>query len=55
MTAAEHKSDFSVRTDTPYLTITAELWDVFYENSKKIDHVTTPYVTTPGAPFTDMV
>ena len=31
MTAAELKSDFKLTTDTPYLTLTGELWGVFCE------------------------
>ena len=32
MTATECKSDFKLTTDTPYLTLTGELWGVYYEN-----------------------
>ena len=32
MTATECKSDFILTTDTPYLTLTGELWGVYYEN-----------------------
>ena len=36
MTAAKHKSDFKLTTDTPYLALTGELWGVcgeeFWEN-----------------------
>ena len=32
MAASEHKSDFELTTDTPYLAHTGELWGVFYEN-----------------------
>ena len=32
-TAAEHKSDFKLTTDTPYLALTDELWDVICEDS----------------------
>ena len=31
MTAAEHESDLKLTTDTPYLTLTHELWDVCCE------------------------
>ena len=36
MTAAKHKSDFKLTTDTPYLALTGKLWGVcgeeFWEN-----------------------
>ena len=32
MTAAESDSDFRITTDTPYLTLTGELWGVFCED-----------------------
>ena len=32
MTATELKSDFKLKTDTPYLALTGELWGVCYEN-----------------------
>ena len=28
----ERKSGFELKTDTPYLTLTGELWGVYYEN-----------------------
>ena len=31
MTAAEHNLDFELTRNTPYLTLTNELWDVFCE------------------------
>ena len=31
MTATEHKSDFKLKTDTPYLALMGELWGVYYE------------------------
>ena len=42
MTATEHKSDFKLTSDTPYLTLMDELWGVYYENfEKKINRVIT--------------
>ena len=32
MTDTEHKSGFVFRRDTPYLTLTGELWGVYHEN-----------------------
>ena len=32
MTAVEHKSDFDVTKDTPYLALTGELWGVCCED-----------------------
>ena len=32
MTAVEHKSDFELTKDTPYLTLAGELWGVYWEN-----------------------
>ena len=32
MTATEHESDFKLTTYTPLLTLTGELWGVYYEN-----------------------
>ena len=32
MTTTEHKSDFKLTTDTPYLALTGEVWGVYYEN-----------------------
>ena len=32
MTATELKSDFKLKTDTPNLALTGELWGVCYEN-----------------------
>ena len=32
MAAAEHKSDFKFTKDTPYLTLTGELWGVSCED-----------------------
>ena len=32
MTAAERKSDIKLKTGTPYLALTGELWGVNYEN-----------------------
>ena len=32
MATTEHKSDFKLKTDTPYLALTGELWGVSYEN-----------------------
>ena len=32
MTATEHKSDIKLTADTPYLTLTGELWGVCHEN-----------------------
>ena len=31
MIAVEHKVDFKHTTDTPYLALTSELWDVYCE------------------------
>ena len=35
MTATEHKSYFKLTTDTPYLSLTGELWGVYYDNFKE--------------------
>ena len=35
VTGAEHKSRFEPTTYIPYLTLTGELWDVFYENLRE--------------------
>ena len=35
MTEAERKSYFELKTDTPYLALTGELWGVSYENFKE--------------------
>ena len=45
MTAAERKSDFKFTTDTPYFTLTGELWGVYWgEIVEEIDRVVTaPY------------
>ena len=32
MTAAEHKSDFDLTKDSPYLALTGELWHVCCED-----------------------
>ena len=32
MRIAEHKSDFKLTTNTPYLALTDELWDVYCED-----------------------
>ena len=32
MAAAEHKQNFKLTIDTPYLALTGELWGVSYEN-----------------------
>ena len=32
MTAPEPKSDFKLTTDTPYLTLTGELWGVYCDD-----------------------
>ena len=32
MTAAERKSDFKLTINTPYLTLTGELWGFCYDN-----------------------
>ena len=32
MTATIRKSDFKLKTDTPYLALTGELRDAYYEN-----------------------
>ena len=32
MAAAEHESDLKNTTDTPYLTLTGQLWGVCYED-----------------------
>ena len=32
LTVREHKSDFKLTTDIPYLALTGELWGVYYEN-----------------------
>ena len=33
MTESEHKSDFKLTTDTPYLALMGKLWDVYCEDS----------------------
>ena len=46
MTATEHKSDFKLTTDTPYLALTGELWVSIMIILKKIDRViTAPHCT----------
>ena len=42
MTATERKTDFKLITDTLYLALTGELWDVYHYIFKDIDHVITP-------------
>ena len=32
MRVAEHKSDFKLTTNTPYLALTGELWDAYCED-----------------------
>ena len=32
MTWEEHKSEFVLEKDIPYLALTGEIWDVFYES-----------------------
>ena len=32
MAGAELKSDFKLKTDTPYLALKGELWDVYHED-----------------------
>ena len=32
MTAIDRKSDFKLTIDTPYLSLTGELWGVYYDN-----------------------
>ena len=41
MTATECKSEFELTTDTPYLTLTGQLWGVYVEYFEEIDHVIT--------------
>ena len=36
MTAVEHKSNFRLTKDTPYLILTGELWDVYCEDLEEI-------------------
>ena len=35
MTATEGKSDFELKTDTPYLALLGKLWGVYYEKFKE--------------------
>ena len=35
MTAAELKSNFKLTTVTPYLTLTGEIWGVYYEDLRE--------------------
>ena len=39
MTMAEYKSNIRLTKNTPYLTLTGELWGVFYDDFGKIDQV----------------
>ena len=41
MTAAEHKSDFDLTKDTPYLALMGELWHIYCEDVDQIHHGTT--------------
>ena len=36
MAAVERKSDFKFKTDTLYLVLTGELWDVYFEDLGEI-------------------
>ena len=37
MSEEEYRSDLELTKDTPYLTLTGELWDVYWEYLEKID------------------
>ena len=41
ITAAKHQSDFELTKDTPYLTLTGEIWGVYCENLEKIGYIIT--------------
>ena len=43
MTATEHKSDFELTTDTPYLALVGELCGVYYENFEENCVITAPH------------
>ena len=32
MTEVEHKSEFKLTKDTPYLALTGKLWDAYYDD-----------------------